>query len=178
MIFGKWEMLWVWHEQQTMFKKLYKELENHQWPMTLMELKTFLDSKNVIRVAAGLEHSLHHEWETTYPIYYTTKWDSLRNLWNRVTARGLPTKEVWALCWTLPEKGSMSWGKRFAAHVVQQCFPCGKKPWVPIEQSLPEFHESRLGNRSMMAFNEIGMDHAGPFNLNKAGALLKGTYWQ
>ena len=39
---------------------------------------------------------------------------------------------------------------------------------------MPEFHESRMGNHSLMAFNEIGIDHAGPFQLRQGRSTVEG----
>ena len=63
MVFSKWETIWVRYEQQLLLGKLYKELQGQCRPSHLLELKPCLDSHEVIRVAAGLAHSLHHDWE-------------------------------------------------------------------------------------------------------------------
>ena len=61
-----------------------------------------------------------------------------------------------------------------ATSVVRECLPCAKKQWVPMTQAWPDFHESRLGNRRLVAFNEIGIDHAGPYRLRQGRATVEG----
>ena len=68
MIFSKWEMLWIQHEQREFFKKLYGELLAQSRPSELVEMRPWLDSQGVIRVGTGLSHSLHHDWELVSPI--------------------------------------------------------------------------------------------------------------
>ena len=68
----------------------------------------------------------------------------------------------------------MSWGGRLATQVIPQCFPCAKKQWKPFTKSLPEFHATRMGNWGLVAFNEIGIDHAGPFQLRQGRSTVEG----
>ena len=43
-----------------------------------------------------------------------------------------------------------------------------------MDQSLPEFHATRMGNRDLVAFTEIGIDHAGPFQLRQGRSTVQG----
>ena len=65
-------------------------------------------------------------------------------------------------------------GKQAAQNTIHNCFPCAKKSWQPLERRLPEFHASRLGNKAMRAFKEIGVDHAGPFPLRQGRSTVEG----
>ena len=175
MIFSRWEALWMKTEQQRVFKKLYSELTQNQRPSEMLEMKPCLDSKGLIRVATGLDHSLHHDWETTFPILLHHKMGFVRELLEYLHKQGLAHQGgVSTLLGFSRKRFYIVGGKRLATSVVQNCFTCAKKHWKPIQRSMPEFHESRMGNHSLMAFNEIGIDHAGPFQLRQGRSTVEG----
>ena len=65
-------------------------------------------------------------------------------------------------------------GQKGAKKVLQTCFCCAKQSWKPSQRKLPGFHTSRLGNKAMRAFNELGIDHAGPFQLWQGHGTVEG----
>ena len=66
--FEELEHIWIRYEQQTELAKLYDELRQCKRVSNLRELDPRLDSQGVIRVATGLSRSIHHSWETSFPI--------------------------------------------------------------------------------------------------------------
>ena len=175
MVFSKWETIWVRHEQTLLLGKLYKELQGQRRPSHLLEFKPCLDLHEVVRVAAGLAHSLHHDWKMTYPILLHHKMRIAKEYMEYERHKGLAHQGgVSHLLGQTGKRFHVMGGKRLATQVIQQCFPCAKKQWKPFTKSLPEFHATRMGNRGLVAFNEIEIDHAGPFQLRHGRSTVKG----
>ena len=169
------EMSWIKKEQREKFKNLYTELTMCKKVTQLLELDPRIDSQGVIRVSRGLKHSLHHNWETTFPILLhgnmTFTKDHLRYTHTKALGHLGGVRTLLAL---LSNRFHVISGKRAAMDVIHNCFPCAKKSWVPLERKLPEFHSTRLANKDLVAFNEIGIDHAGPFQLRQGRGSVQG----
>ena len=169
------ETKWIVQEQRRVFDGLYCELEKSQGVTQLLELDPGLDANGVILVAAGISKSVHHDWETNFPALLHAKMefsqDLLRHRYEKALAHmgGVNT-----LLNQIRKRFHLIGGPRAAQKVIQDCFPCAKKSWRPLERKMPEFHSSRLGNKALRAFNEISIDHAGPFHLRQGRTSVEG----
>ena len=169
------ENCWIRCEQQKAFSSVYRELEQQRRITTLRELDPRLDSHGVIRVAAGLSQSRYHSWETAYPILLHEKMRFTQELLVYTHRKSLAhLGGVSTLMNIVRNRFHVVGGKGAATKTIQNCFPCAKKSWVPLGRKLPEFHESRLANKRLVAFSEIGIDHAGPFQLRQGRSSVEG----
>ena len=173
--FRRLEWAWIGHEQKEHFKELRRELTSNKRVTALLELDPRLDSQGVIRVSSGLQRSLYHNWETVFPILLHAKMRFTQELLQYTHEKPLAHMGgINTLMNVLRRRYHVVGGRRAASHVIQNCFTCAKKNWTPLERKLPPFHESRLGNRSLIAFNEVGIDHAGPFQLKHGRGSIEG----
>ena len=173
--FGQIETMYIKKEQRIVFAQLCTELQKHQRVSTLIELEPRLDEQGVLRVAAGLGKSLYHSWETAYPILLHEKMQFAKELLEYTHSKSLGhTGGINTLMSQVRTKYHVVGGKKGAARVLRTCFPCSKKSWKPLKRKLPEFHSSRLANKGLRAFLEIGVDHAGPFLLKQGRGTVEG----
>ena len=168
--FRELEAVWIASEQQKFFRTLYNELQEGKRVTQLVELDPRLDSWGVIRVT-----SVHHDLETTFPSLLHAKMRFAQELLDYIHKRALNHMGgVTTLMNLVRNRFHMVGGQKAASKTIQRCFPCAKKNWQPLTRKLPEFHESRLGNKALRVFNEIGIDHAGPFHLKQGRSTVEG----
>ena len=126
-------------------------------------------------MSAGLTQSLHHDWEMVYPVLMHHKMQYAREYLEYGHQKALAHQGgVAHLMSYARRRFHIVGGRRIATEVVQQCFTCAKKQWKPVTRVLPEFHRSRMGNKGLRAFDEIGIDHAGPYQLRQGRATVEG----
>ena len=166
---------WIRYEQKEKFDKLYGELKSLKRVSSLLELDPRLDQQEVIRVSRGLKHSLHHNWEAIFPILLHGDMRYAQELIKYTHEKALKHMGgVNTVMELLRNRFHVVGGKRSVKDMIHRCFPCAKKSWRPLERKLPEFHQSRLSNKDLVAFNEIGIDHAGPFQLRQGRGSVQG----
>ena len=174
--FERLQEVWIRQEQEIAFPELYKELKDQKMVTKLRELDPRIDSHGIIRVSSGLARSLYHSWETVFPILLHEKMPYVKELkeYTHSKCLGHTGGGGGTLLNHLRKNYHTVGGKKGAVKTIQNCFPCAKKTWKPLTRKLPEFHGSRLGNFKLRAFAEIGIDHAGPFQLRQGRSTVEG----
>ena len=173
--FRQLEEDWIRYEQKHHFVRLNNELTQGKMPTQLRELDPRIDTQGLIRVSSGLKNSWNHDWETIFPVLlhekmrYTKEFVEYTHVKKLGHMGGLNT-----LMNKVRQRFHVINGRKMSSQVIRECFPCAKKGWRPLQRKMPEFHENRLGNRSLRAFNEIGIDHAGPFQLKQGRGTIEG----
>ena len=173
--FHEWEAVWVKYEQQQQFPQLYAALIRSERPSELLELDPRLDCRGVIRVNMGISHSHHHDWETHYPILLKGDMIYCKEYFREAHCKALAhLGGIGTLLNQVRKRFHVIGGRKVATSVIQDCFRCAKKSWRPLQIPTPEFHATRMGNSGLRAFQEIGIDHMGPFLLRQNRGTVQG----
>ena len=171
-----WEAEWVHYEQSAAFPKLHRELSEQKRPSELLDLDPRMDQEGIIRVNTGLEKSVYHDWEMTFPILMKKDMliaqDYVRYAHRTELAHlgGINT-----LMSKIKRRFHVIGLRELATATIHDCFRCAKKSWRPLKIPPPAFHETRMHNvQPSRAFTEIGIDHMGPFQLKQGRSVVEG----
>lgn len=155
-------LLLVKHIQKSSFQSEINQLKSGKnMPKYIKKLKPFLDNNNILRVGGRLSHS-ELNFETKHPALLPRNHRLteliIQTVHNENFHPGLQTLQYLILqnFWILSPR-------RAIRHVISQCYRCFRAKPIALQPVMADLPRSRI--TQLKAFQVVGCDYAGPFNI-------------
>ena len=169
---GEVEEIYIRHDQEGQFRNLLQELQGNRVGRTFAEPCPFFDEIGLIRVGSGLHPKAAFNLDTKRPLLLHTKMPVAQARMQEAHYKALGHQNgIEGILAEIQKRFWIIGARKVAKNIIKECMMCAKKKWTELQVGLPPLHPSR--SATLIAFMEIGVDHAGPFRLKQGRSTVE-----